>query len=121
MRKWLAILLLVLVPLQFSWAAVNAYCQHESGPTASHAGHHTHEHQPQAQSDETEGGTSAMMSADADCVTCHAGCVLWTMPSHHDPVRILASLTSSADPGAMLVSPPTARPERPQWASFSPI
>jgi len=26
MRRWLAILMLALLPLQFSWAAVAAYC-----------------------------------------------------------------------------------------------
>ncbi|NCV41106.1 MAG: hypothetical protein EBW11_11190 [Betaproteobacteria bacterium] len=40
MRKFLAIFLLVLLPLQFSWAAVAGYCQHEAGVTANHPGHH---------------------------------------------------------------------------------
>ncbi|NBT82917.1 MAG: hypothetical protein EBT56_15195 [Betaproteobacteria bacterium] len=35
MRKFLAIFLLVLLPLQFSWAAVAGYCQHEAGVTAN--------------------------------------------------------------------------------------
>ena len=42
MRRWLAILLLVCLPLQFSWAAVADYCMHESGETADHVGHHDH-------------------------------------------------------------------------------
>jgi hypothetical protein len=115
MCKWLAILLLVLMPLQLSWAAVGAYCQHERGQAASHAGHHTHEHQSQAESDVPAGEKGVMPSADADCVTCHAGCVLWAMPSHHDPVRVLPPVIRSADPGAALVAPTAARPERPQW------
>ena len=45
MKKFLAIFLLVLLPLQFSWAAVAGYCQHEAGVTANHPGHHTHDHQ----------------------------------------------------------------------------
>ena len=39
MRRWIAIFILIL-PLQFSWAAVASYCQHASQRTA--IGHHEH-------------------------------------------------------------------------------
>lgn len=45
MRRWFSILLLVLLPIQFSWAAAAAYCEHESGARADHFGHHEHDHQ----------------------------------------------------------------------------
>jgi len=44
MKKFLAIFLLVLLPLQFSWAAMASYCEHETSVTATHPGHHTHDH-----------------------------------------------------------------------------
>ncbi|MDT7838492.1 hypothetical protein [Aquabacterium sp. OR-4] len=45
MRRWFAILLLALLPLQFSWAAVAAYCSHEATPQGPHIGHHEHHHE----------------------------------------------------------------------------
>jgi hypothetical protein len=48
MRRWLAILMLALLPLQFGWAAVAVYCGHESDPQAQHLGHHEHQHTGQA-------------------------------------------------------------------------
>jgi hypothetical protein len=44
MRRYLAIFLLVLLPLQYSWAAMASYCEHETSVTAKHPGHHTHDH-----------------------------------------------------------------------------
>ena len=40
--------MLALLPLQFSWAAVAAYCGHETGQHAEHLGHHEHRHADQA-------------------------------------------------------------------------
>jgi hypothetical protein len=44
MRRWLAVFLLVLLPLQFSWAAAASYCQHEQDARTQHVGHHEHQH-----------------------------------------------------------------------------
>ena len=38
MRRWFAIALLVLLPFQFTWAAVASYCGHESDAQAQHFG-----------------------------------------------------------------------------------
>ncbi len=43
-RRLLAIVLLTILPLQFSWAAVAAYCAHESSAASDHLGHHDHQH-----------------------------------------------------------------------------
>ncbi len=48
MRRWLAIFLLVFIPLQFTWAAASAYSQHENWDAANHFGHHAHEHKMSA-------------------------------------------------------------------------
>ena len=42
MRRWFAVILLALLPLQFSWAAVANHCQHQAGAAADHVGHHDH-------------------------------------------------------------------------------
>jgi hypothetical protein len=44
MRRWLSIFLLIVLPLQISWAVAATYCQHETGST-KHFGHHDHKHQ----------------------------------------------------------------------------
>ncbi|NBQ10090.1 MAG: hypothetical protein EBU47_11360 [Betaproteobacteria bacterium] len=73
MKKFLAIFLLVLLPLQFSWAAVAGYCQHEAGVTANHPGHHTHDHQAADNHESGKDGT-ASTGVHHDCATCHLGC-----------------------------------------------
>ena len=35
-RRWFAIFLLVLLPVQLGWAALGVYCAHESGAAANH-------------------------------------------------------------------------------------
>ena len=82
MRRWLSILLLVLLPFQFSWAAAASYCQHETGRLASHFGHHEHQHEPQHEraklktSSADQGDAISKLGVlDNDCAVCHLGCV----------------------------------------------
>lgn len=70
-KKLLLIFLLVLLPLQFCWAAAAAYCQHEGEKTAQHFGHHSHQHDPAA--DLPDDGES-VIKAHADCGYCHLSC-----------------------------------------------
>ena len=68
MRRYLLILLLFLLPLQFSWAVAGTYCAHEETPSAAHFGHHVHKH------DKAEDGAKAeslKITADTDCDYCH--------------------------------------------------
>lgn len=73
MRRWLLILFVAMLPLQFSWAAVASYCTHEEPPAKQqHFGHHEHEHD-----DASDGGSTSDKSAlevDEDCAYCHLGC-----------------------------------------------
>ncbi|WP_217425926.1 hypothetical protein [Pandoraea cepalis] len=73
MRKWLAIVLLVFLPLQFSWAAVASYCQHETGAAAKHFGHHAHQHKA-ADGQDASPDPAKTLGGDPDCASCHAGC-----------------------------------------------
>ena len=91
MRRWLSILLLVLLPFQFSWAAAASYCQHErqheTGKLASHFGHHEHQLEcAKVESSDTERGDAAnkLGALDNDCAMCHLNCV--------PPVAVLQAL-----------------------------
>ncbi len=116
MRKCLAIFLLVFMPLQLSWAAVASYCQHETGASAKHFGHHDHQHKAadgrDAAPDAKTGG------GDPDCASCHAGCSSALLGE----VALQPMFSSSldiADYWARLTSPPFERLERPQWRALA--
>ena len=124
MRRLLAIVLLAVLPLQFSWAAVASYCGHETQIGVEHFGHHDHQHHADASDvagldakldlnpDASDGKAPSAM--DLDCGHCHGTCGVM--------------LNSTSDlPDALSTAPPTAtldeaggphaptRPERPQW------
>jgi hypothetical protein len=68
MKRLLAILLLVLLPLHTAFAAAAGYCQHQKeSPQAAHLGHHQHQHDLTA--DPSSG--SAGLELDPDCGFCH--------------------------------------------------
>ena len=68
MRRWLAVFLLILLPLQLSWAVAAAYCGHDGqvegavitgsdgGAMPPHVGHHEHRHEPPAGASARSGG-----------------------------------------------------------------
>jgi hypothetical protein len=76
MRRWLLVFLMALLPLQLSWAAVAAYCQHEQAPARSaHFGHHAHEHHHEHAGAGQDGHVDkkSPLTVDDDCGTCHLG------------------------------------------------
>jgi hypothetical protein len=113
MKRYLAIFLLVLLPLQFSWAAIASYCQHETVETVEHPGHHSHvnasdDHQ------ETHKNSSQSAGMDHDCATCHMGCTA-ALTSDMSPTTVA---TSNNHPLHLQAFPSTLsseRPERPKW------
>lgn len=119
MRRWLTILLLVMLPFQFTWAAAAAYCQHETSPDAQHIGHHQHEHKDvsdagAAKTDAQDAGKSAKLFGDNDCGYCHL--------SAAKPVQVQAlevpALKGPAVQDAPVQPLPTRDPdrlERPNW------
>jgi hypothetical protein len=137
-RRFLAIFLLAMLPLQFSWAAVATYCGHESQASTGHFGHHDHDHEHDhehhadagsdagpavdagadltSSPDEVGGanGDKAPSAMDLDCGHCHGTCsAMLTLPMG------LPGALSTALPSATIdetggAHAPT-RPERPQW------
>lgn len=73
MRRLLIVLIVLMLPLQWSTAAVAAYCGHEVEASAQkHLGHHEHEHHNEASSGaQSESDTTDQAAFDADCPTCH--------------------------------------------------
>ena len=113
MRRWLLVLLLVLLPSQMTWAAVGVYCTHERQPTAQHLGHHQHEHVVSA-GDQAISAFVDVASVDQDCGVCHATCSVAFQTSsslsnlNSVPVRPGISLT-------FYLTHYQDLPERPQW------
>jgi hypothetical protein len=127
-RRIFVILLLALLPLQFSWAAVASYCGHETQAGVEHFGHHDHQHHdgvngavglnadPVTTSDANRdaGDGKAPGAMDLDCGHCHGTCsMMLNLPA------ALPGAPSTAHPSATLdesggAHAPT-RPERPQW------
>lgn len=132
MRRCLAILLLALLPLQFSWAAVAAYCGHEVGRHAEHLGHHEHQHQHQQQHPQQHTDLTLVHQADLadpdtapadpeptasfhiDCGHCHGTVAsLPTAVGAMSPL-VRASHTVTPADGILRTHAPSP-PERPQW------
>ncbi|WP_420473660.1 cation efflux protein, CzcI family [Noviherbaspirillum sp. ST9] len=78
MKKLLLIFLLALLPLQFSWAAAAAYCQHEGEKSSQHFGHHSHQHDASA---DRPDDTDKVVKGHADCGYCHAYCQVSALTS----------------------------------------
>ena len=76
MRRFILVFMMVLLPLQWSWAAAASVCGHES--EGAHVGHHEHRHEGH----DAPEVTPAPMAPDApgdtgpsdfhpDCQVCH--------------------------------------------------
>lgn len=121
MRRWLTLVLLVLLPIQFTWAAAAPYCQHEQAADSFHLGHHVHEHLPSpavaSQGDEAQDQSIAqdgMLTVDNDCGYCHLS-VAKPMPM---PGMAFADAGRGAADNMPLASFKSREPdrhERPNW------
>jgi hypothetical protein len=111
MRRWLAILFMVFMPLQLGWAAVSAYCQHESGAAADHLGHHEHRHQG-----DDRDSDSKSLGDHFDCGFCHASCITALPSSAASSALGMMSPPIAQPPLEQILSAHPAEPERPKWA-----
>lgn len=80
MRRFLTVLLLLVLPLQLSWAAAASYCQHGgAAEVAGHLGHHAHQHVQGADlaaaEEAPQNGDDKAPCVDDDCAYCHLGCL----------------------------------------------
>ena len=106
----------MLLPLQFSWAAVAGYCTHEADAQTQHLGHHAHQPgtpdkadaEPAADADRAPGAT------DLDCSHGHGCCsaLLGTaLPAYASLVHVHPAAAAQVATALLALSPP----ERPQW------
>lgn len=118
MRRFVAIFLLMLLPLHAIWAAAAPYCQHEGSEAGEAAQHHIGHHHPEHHhaTDHADHG-DAGAAEHSDCHVCHSGVVL----AHEvHTVQVLAeSSTLTIDVTRGLPAPPAKRPERPKWPALA--
>ncbi|MBT9465865.1 hypothetical protein [Hydrogenophaga sp.] len=114
MRVFLILLMLTLLPLQFSAAAATECCGHGAVAQGLQAQHHQPMHLLPVQ--ETDDLTAKGQGFDLDCRTCHANCA----------AAVTATAATMADPAGIervehlveLILPPWhERPYRPQWSA----
>jgi len=117
MRRWLTILLLVMMPLQLGWAAIGSYCQHESGSQTKHFGHHAHQHTSQAGGDDGPGPQGGK-DPHNDCNACISASVMPIFSA----VALFDVSSSSAGETVFLAHPlsrPSSPPDRPPWVCLA--
>jgi len=109
MRRLAVFLLFLVLPVQYSWAAIGAYCQHEENAAQWHFGHHVHKH---SQGDEKPGTPIT----HADCAICHLCCS--SMPQQSSS-SLLEPAGGALAPLALQVSltDVSSEPERPNWVA----
>ena len=130
MRRCLSILLLLVMPFQFSWAAVGMYWEHELGSLAQHFGHHEHKHErkhehehehKRQQAADASGEASKVKLAGAiagalEIADCHFH-LQFTMdlPAALVMPMVIGSQAPTEWTVADAIAPVLSRPERPQW------
>ncbi len=117
MRRWVTILLMFLLPFQFSWAVAAGYCQHEEVSGVSHFGHHAHQHQADEKASGSAGkhlSKNGGLVADGDCGFCHLSLA---KPLPEPLVQFDSVARYNAD--TLIVQAYRSRgpdhPERPNW------
>jgi len=117
-KKLFLILLLTILPIQYSWSMAAVYCQHESSKV-THYGHHGHQHQAQAGDEQDHGQDQdqdkSKLSKHGDCEVCHHA-VQASVPAA-DAVLTAPPAASYAPPGALHYHSYIADgPPRPNWS-----
>lgn len=115
MRRFLLILLSVILPFQLAWAGAAAYCQHEAPASVSrHFGHHEHQHKADANAEHDK-----KVLADSDCGICHMASIPFACPDH-PATETLHRVERSTNPTEQGFASLCARaPDRPQWSRLA--
>lgn len=117
MRKIFLIVIIFLLPWQYSWAMVASYDVHDAQDTEMHFGHHEHA-ASENQSDHFD------LSSDEDtsqqAANCHVHCgflhLSFAALSHNLPSFACESIHYSSQYLVNYDSSPSYQPERPNWA-----
>lgn len=110
MKRLFALFLMLVLPLQISWAVAGSYCAHEESSSAQHFGHHVHVHQVQPDDPDSK----SPLESHPDCSSCHhvtfSVLVDGVQVGSVAQLRVIAPHLVSAFP-----SIPPGEPERPKW------
>lgn len=112
-KKYLLILLMLILPVQYSWSAAAVYCQHEQG-SPFHFGHHAHEHKVKAENGGSHGKVGKVGMADTDCEYCHLFSHAFFIPFDAPPAGPPAVRFAAPEPVPYTSHIPQ-RPSRPNW------
>lgn len=122
MRRWITLLVMLVVPLQFTWALAAGVFDH-LGDTAHHAAHsHTHEPHPghayavPLSGDTQPGSAEAVPGKPADCMHASAHChpLFLSLPSVSNTLGLPRGAPAPAvHPPARVLSRVPPLPDRP--------
>lgn len=116
MRRWLIVSLMLLMQVQFGWAAAAAYCGHELSTAASaHFGHHEHRHQGASLQGADDAG-KGIASLHLDCESCHLGTSV-NLPPPAIAIAELPQFEFRCECSPRYTSHVTSTPERPDRVS----
>jgi hypothetical protein len=117
MKRAFLILLMCVLPLQFSFAAASTYCADETVKNAEHFGHHEHSSAHATKKVELHSDTSPIEKAagDSDCHFCHSSCANVSIdvaelgfPEFGLPAKVALPLSSAQHQTTPLQRPPIA-------------
>lgn len=118
MRRLLACLLALLLPLQLAWGAAAAYCQHEQAPAGpAHFGHHQHVHDVQKDDNHRHAKMpGGKVVGDHDCGYCNVAATAVVPALQQAPLALQTDAGPSPAVERRHHSPPPRAPDRPQWS-----
>lgn len=112
MRRLVLICIMLLLPVQWTWAAAAAYCAHESSPSSGHIGHHEHVHKSSSTEDLKKAQASKAAALDLDCGYCHLSAAQW-LPAPKDVMPPVMGAVFSVQDQPPVRSHISSGPERP--------
>ncbi|MBY4594352.1 hypothetical protein K3217_02195 [bacterium BD-1] len=116
MRRLIAIFMLALLPFQFSWSAVAAYCMHESATTQTqHVGHHEHKHEAESVVGQADKSGQNADQFDVDCWVCH-GAGIGALNFAYAKQGTSHDSNVGALPYVRLAEVTLTPPDRPRWS-----
>lgn len=119
MRRFVVFLMLCLLPLQISWAAVADYCGHGQGETVQHFGHHDEGHDGHEASSEKSDPDKQTGKFNIGHDHCHLAVFLGLLSGtavHASEQSALPPLRCDERIHASLA---LDRPERPKWYALA--
>jgi hypothetical protein len=117
MNRIFLILLMCVLPLQFSFAVASTYCVDETVESAEHFGHHQHSGAEVMKKAEIHSDTTPIekSAGDSDCHFCHSSCANVSIdvaelgfPEFGLPAKVALPLSSAQHQTTPLQRPPIA-------------